>query len=273
MKNYVEIAQETLSIIEANEYEFSGEMVTLCDDPQALREVVVYTPEKMAAAVAELEKNNKSRAGEIKVNMLHSFSSAKEEGVGKVLVLNFASAYRPGGGFLRGASAQEEALCRSSSLYASISSEAAAETYAYHRAHGAPTGSDNMLLSPKVAVFRDGMYDLLPEPYNVAVITAAAPNLDGDAEGLEEPQLGDVMRRKIKNLIAIAAQNSYDTLVLGAWGCGVYGHDAEMMSEYFYDVLVNQNHKRYFEKIVFSVYARHESNYNYSRFAAKFKSL
>lgn len=270
MKNYRQIAQETLDIIKANEYVFSDKKVAISENPQSLQEVVIYTPEKVAEALIELEKNVRQNSGEIKVDILDTLTSARVNGYGKTLALNFANAYRPGGGFLYGAIAQEEAICRSSTLYASIASEKAKVMYEYNRAHVTPEGSDFMLLSPNVSVFRNRDCDLLSEPFEVSVITVAAPNLYDEAYELEEPKSGEIMRHKIKNIIAVAAQNSYDTLILGAWGCGAFGHDARNMAEYFYDVLVNQNYKRLFEKIVFSIFSSDEYDYNYAQFAKRF---
>ncbi len=270
MKNFIQIARETLDIIKANGYLISGKNVVLSDNPQSLQEVVVYTPEKVAEALIGLEKNGRKGSRSINVDTLDSLTSAKVNGLGKVLVLNFANAYCPGGGFLYGAVAQEEAICRCSSLYTSISSDKALKMFKYNQAHVSPEGSDYMLLSPNVSVFRDCECNLLDESYDVSIITAAAPNLYDEAYELKNPQLGKVMRRKIKNIIAVAAQNSYDTLVLGAWGCGAFGHNARDMAEYFYDVLVNQNYKRLFEKIVFSIFARNEYDYNYAQFAKRF---
>lgn len=272
MVNYLEIAQKTLDIIKTNEYIVEDKKTVLSDSPQLLRGVVVYTPQKVAEALDELEKNQREFSCEINVDMLDSLTSAKVNGVGKVLVLNFANAYRPGGGFLRGAIAQEEAICRCSSLYASISSEQATEMYEYNKSHITQEGSDYALLSPDVRVFRDCSCNLLSMPYSVSVLTAAAPDLFDEAYELREPRLGEVMRHKIKSVIAIAAQNSYDTLILGAWGCGAFGHNAKDMAEDFYDVLVNQNYKRFFKRIAFSIYSRDEYDYNYAQFANRFNS-
>lgn len=270
MVSYFQIAKETVDIIKANGYTFSDKRVVLSDDPQLLQHVVVFTPEKVAEARTALDLNKRTGAGEIKVDFLSSLTSAKVNGIGKTLVLNFANAYRPGGDFLYGATAQEEAICRCSSLYASLSSEKASELYKYNKTHVAPEGSDYMLLSPDVVVFRDHDCNLLPETYKVSVITVAAPDLDGEAYELREPKLGEVMRHKIKNIVAVAAQNAYDTLILGAWGCGAFGHDAKNMAQYFYDVLVDMNYKRLFERVVFSVFARNKNNYNYLQFLKRF---
>ena len=270
MTNYREIAQETLAIIDANGYKIGDTTVKLSEDPKGPRDVIVCTPEKVQMAVRELNESQGTNECEIRVDMLDSLTSAQKNGVGKMLVLNFANAFRPGGGFLRGARAQEEAMCRCSTLYASISGEAALEMYEYNKAHMTPEGSDYMLLSPSVIVFRDVECNLLKTPYAVSVLTAAAPNLYGEAEGLKGDALLDLMRHKIKNVVAVAAKYSYETLILGAWGCGAFGHDAKQVAQCFYDVLVGEGHKKLFKKIVFSILTNYEFNYNYARFFDRF---
>jgi len=89
-----------------------------------------------------------------------------------VVSLNFASATHPGGGFLTGARAQEEYLCRSSSLYLALKD---LPMYGFHRAKGDHLYSDAMIYSPDVPVFRDDEHALLPSPYQASFITSAAP--------------------------------------------------------------------------------------------------
>ncbi len=91
-----------------------------------------------------------------------------------VAVLNFASARNPGGGYLNGAQAQEEALCRASALYACLLR--APEFYAYHRAHRDPFYTDRVIHSPAVPVFRDDRGGLLDEPFTAGFLTSPAPN-------------------------------------------------------------------------------------------------
>jgi uncharacterized protein (TIGR02452 family) len=68
------------------------------------------------------------------------------------LVLNFASAKNPGGGFLNGARAQEESLARSSALYPCLRKSG---MYDHHRASGDCLYTDWMIVSPEVPVYRD----------------------------------------------------------------------------------------------------------------------
>lgn len=68
------------------------------------------------------------------------------EGFQDIWVLNFANAVHPGGGVRHGATAQEEDLCRTSSLLLSLESEAAGEYYRYNRGIGGDLGSSAVVL-------------------------------------------------------------------------------------------------------------------------------
>ena len=67
------------------------------------------------------------------------------------LALNFANGIHPGGGFLSGARAQEEVLCRSSALYQTLVDD---PMYKEHRKRPLPDSTDWAIYSPDVPVFR-----------------------------------------------------------------------------------------------------------------------
>ena len=71
------------------------------------------------------------------------------------LVMNFANAHKPGGGFEMGATAQE--------------------MYRYNNSHVSSIESDYMLVS-RVCVFRNEKCELLKQPFMTGVITVPAPN-------------------------------------------------------------------------------------------------
>ncbi|MCC5851085.1 MAG: TIGR02452 family protein [Verrucomicrobia bacterium] len=133
------------------------------------------------------------------------------------LALNFANGIHPGGGFLHGARAQEENLCRSSALYLTLEND---PMYAAHRKNPLPTSSDWCILSPDVPVFRTDDGTPLAELWPLSFITCAAPV--ADAVGREES--ARLLKQRIHRVLAIAAAYRYDTLVLGAWGCGAFGN-------------------------------------------------
>jgi len=150
-----------------------------------------------------------------------------------VVSLNFASATHPGGGFLTGARAQEEYLCRSSALYLTLKDW---PMYGYHQAKGGCLYSDAMIYSPDVPVFRDDEHELLPSPYHASFITSAAP-LAKHASPAERAQLPTVLRERIAKILSVAQAHGHDSLVLGAWGCGAFGNDGHQVAELFHRAL------------------------------------
>jgi uncharacterized protein (TIGR02452 family) len=142
----------------------------------------------------------------------------------RVCALNFASAKNPGGGFLGGSRAQEESLARSSALYVCLEGS---PMYDYHRRSGDPMYSHYALHSPDVPVFRDDAGDLLERPWPCSFITCPAVNakvtLGRDPHA--GPAIHDAMRERVGRVLAIAAAHEHRHLVLGAWGCGVFGND------------------------------------------------
>jgi len=148
------------------------------------------------------------------------------------LALNFANGIHPGGGFLNGARAQEEVLCRSSALYHTLLDD---PMYEAHRQNPRPESTDWAILSPDVPVFRKDDGTTLERPWLLSFITCAAPY----APGVGQPGAGDLLQRRIHRVLAIARAYGYVTLVLGAWGCGAFGNDPERTAADFRSALEN----------------------------------
>lgn len=175
-------------------------------------------------------------------------SSPQDDQAQRPLLINFASFRSPGGGWLKGAMAQEEALCYRSSLALSL-----------HRIYY-PLEIDQAIYSPYVLVMRSDYAtghelpekDVIAEDLPVvSVVTTAAlerPLFDND-ETQEEakrvprrdpgppPSIAELEARrftqdkdrnttkaKMRLALRIAARNGHRRLVLGALGCGVYGN-------------------------------------------------
>lgn len=191
---------------------------------------------------------------------LDSFSAAhKYHSQGPVLVMNFANAYKPGGGFLNGADAQEESLCIWSTLYASLINSDASTYYKYNRQcrnkKGDPNayGTIDMLLSPTVIVLRNPDGTLRNDPFVVSVISLAAPNLKAEAKGVKQKSINKTVTDQLRNMFRVAAAKGYKTLILGAYGCGAFGHDAKNIATSLRVVLHDEGYGRLFDKIVFAI--------------------
>ncbi|WP_282701672.1 TIGR02452 family protein [Streptomyces sp. CC219B] len=185
-----------------------------------------------------------------------SLEAARRLGTGTA-VLNFASARNPGGGYLNGAQAQEEALCRASALYTCLIEVRA--FYEHHRAHRDPFYTDRVIHSPAVPVFRDDRGGLLDEPCLAGFLTAAAPNA-GVIRRTAPERAADIPRAlaaRAERVLETAAVHRYRRLVLGAWGCGVFQNDPVVVAGAFRELLADGGRfAGVFEHVVFGVLDR-----------------
>lgn len=162
----------------------------------------------------------------------------------RVLALNFANGIHPGGGFLSGACAQEEVLCRSSALYGTLLGD---PMYAAHGQRPQPDSTDWAILSPDVPVFRDDDGTALEQPWPLSILTCAAPY----APRIGQPQAGDLLQARIRRVLAIARAYEYSALVLGAWGCGAFGNHPARTACDFHTALTEQAGA--FGEVVFAI--------------------
>lgn len=154
----------------------------------------------------------------------------------RVIALNFASARNPGGGWLSGAQAQEESLARASALVACIEQS---PMYKLHTHQRDLFYTNSAIYSPDVPVFRNQQGELLKTSYLCSFITSPAVNAK---EVLAHRQgtptaITRTMRERIWRILAIAAVHEHAALVLGAWGCGVFGNDPAVIAALFAEAL------------------------------------
>ena len=251
--NFISVANETIRITEAKKYTRGDKEIALPDID--LEEVVVITPDEGKAFIDEgIAKYAGEKMCEFSVVNADSFQAGSR--FENALVMNFANAHAPGGGFRMGATAQEEALCRCSTLYASINSGKASEMYRYNNTHPGRVESDYMLLSRNVVVFRDEKCNLIDNPRVCGVITAPAPNRRGAAIIAGSKLIEETFIRRIRIILIAAARYGYKDLVLGAWGCGVFGNKAEDVAGYFKQILVDEEYGKCFKHVCFAVFGR-----------------
>lgn len=264
--NNIKVAKETMAITDTGTYEVSGRKVVF--NKKEHTGVIVYSPGDGDMLIKKDMSNiMRDRVCNIRVVNADSFEAARD--MDNPYVMNFANAHNPGGGFKLGANAQEEALCRCSTLYASISSEKASEMYRYNNTHLSRVESDYMLLSENVLVFRNADLELLEEPFMVSVITVPAPNRRGAAVLASSKLIEETMIRRIKIVLRIAADNGYRNLVLGAWGCGAFGNKPQDVAGYFKHVIIDEGYGYFFDEIRFAIYGS-EDGRNISEFRRTF---
>lgn len=253
------IARETVEIVSRGSYRAPGgaevdiaSLVRAC-----LAGTRFFAPEELERVKQEaLSRPVTGERASIEVvneTTLSGIARLLAHGGGPVAALNFASAKNPGGGFLKGSEAQEESLARSSALYASLLE--APEFYVAHRSSPSLLYSDAMVLSPACPVFRDDASHLLPQPHRATFITSAAPNAGAARTNRpqELPAIPATLRRRAEYVLALAAFYGHDNLVLGAWGCGVFGNDPALVAGLFAEHLLAGPWAARFRRVVFSV--------------------
>jgi uncharacterized protein (TIGR02452 family) len=244
------LGRQAVSIIEAGRYKApSGRNVEIGPRVElSVRGTVTYPPLKSPAAGAR-----KSLALRVEVQNETTLAAVRRllaRGC-RPAALNMASAVSPGGGFLNGARAQEEYLCRSSALFACLRGS---PMYAFHAGAQDPFYSDWVIYSPDVPVFRDDDAALLDEPYPCSFLTS--PAVMAKAVHRYMPQrageIEPVMRKRTGKLLTAAAAHGHTSLVLGAWGCGAFGNDGDLVAGIFHEALHGE-FRGAFDHVVFAV--------------------
>jgi len=167
------------------------------------------------------------------------------EGGLKPLALNFANGIHPGGGFLNGSRAQEEALCRSSALYQTLAGD---PMYDAHRRRPRPDSTDWTIYSPDVPIFRRDDGTVLDQYWFLSLLTCAAPY----APRIGQPEAGDLLQSRLRRVLAIAQSRGHAALVLGAWGCGAFANNPRRTAVDFRQALEN-DFSGAFSDIVFAI--------------------
>ncbi|WJV44802.1 TIGR02452 family protein [Streptomyces flavofungini] len=250
------IAQDTVDIVAVGAYTApDGRRVELAEAVAAARAGTrVYGPDPVDVPPRPPGPTTVEVTGESSLEAAHRLHGAGEDGV---VVLNFASARNPGGGFLNGAQAQEEALCRSSALYACLLEQRG--FYDHHRAHRDPFYSDRVIHAPAVPVFRDDRGNLLGDAYATGFLTSPAPNAGVVRRTAPEraDALPGALAARAERVLETAAACGYRRLVLGAWGCGVFQNDPAQVAEAFRVPLGEGGRfAGYFDHVVFGVLDR-----------------
>ena len=173
-----------------------------------------------------------------------------EEGVemARVGVLNFASAHHAGGGFLNGAMAQEEAIAYCSNLYVN---QIVTPYYDENAKVRSKMYTDHMIYSG-VTFFRDSQYRFLDEPVKTNVLTAPAVNMGQVRYRRENEAVARrVMKHRMGLVLDLFAEKGCKTLILGAFGYGVFQNDPDEVAQNWIDLLDEKGH--HFDSIIMTV--------------------
>ncbi|KAI9511472.1 hypothetical protein F5148DRAFT_1170718 [Russula earlei] len=271
------IADETLAAIERGEIQHQGSTYRFRDVvSHSIDNTIHFPPESILAtwstsapasssllpAQLELCQGSTLQRARALLQELNATSAGDGDGPPRVGVLSFASATKPGGGFLSGAHAQEESLARASTLYASLVTSTSTRFYDHHkRDRRGGFYSHAMIFSPSVIVLRDDAGRWVP-PYQIEVVTSAAVNAGVVRERAGEnpdPDIGarieGVMRERMARILFLFEQQGIRNIVLGSFGTGVFRNDVSMIADIWFDLLAEEGARfmHSFDRVVFGI--------------------
>lgn len=240
----------------------------------------IFVPARDSVMVPSPNKAEKAKVVVSEKRSLEAAESYVKKGK-KACVLNFASATNPGGGVINGSSAQEECICRCTTLYPCLNNDTMWRSfYTPHRKAENPLYNNDCIYTPDVCVFKSDIN--FPEPlhqtdwWNVNIITCAAPNLRKHPSNAMNPCAGNktakitpselekLLTERVKRIFEIATLNGNEVLILGAFGCGAFKNPPEIVAKVFHSVM--QDYLYHFDVIEYAVYHTEREISNYDAF-------
>jgi len=273
-----ETATETLQILDSG-YFIAPDSRRVEIQPaltEAVEKTRLYTPEQASAAFESLNpKPSQLPAIEVtgETTQIAARRLVESESVADLVTLNFASARNAGGGFINGAKAQEEDLCRCSGLYPCLISQHG--YYEANRKNESAIYTDHLIYSPNVPWFRTRSRDDPHTLFLASVITAPAPNagvvLSREPDALTKIEAA--LRRRAGLVLAVAAANGHRTILLGAWGCGVFRNDPALVADAFGNWLESDKFAGAFDRAVFAIFDRSKDRATLAAFKQRFTGV
>ncbi|MGO4546797.1 TIGR02452 family protein [Paenibacillus sp. 2TAB23] len=250
------IAQESLHIMQQGFYMREGKRIAFAEQQKASEEKsVLITPEegkKLATNYHSRPDAPQAKKTVANIATVQAILQLNEARKSKIGVLNFASAKNPGGGFLNGAMAQEESLAASSGLYATQLCHEG--YYLANRAFSSMMYTDYAIYSPDVVFFRDERFNLLEKPVTASVLTLPAVNYGQVIlKGEDSKQAQKTMKDRMRLALTILAAKGDQTVVLGAYGCGVFRNDPANVARWWKELLMDEGYDTHFDEIIFAV--------------------
>ena len=250
----------------------------------AVKNSITHTVLYPAQQMPDLPESSNRSKTKVTVTPQRTFEAAQDLLIrypgSRAAVLNFASATNPGGGVTRGSSAQEEALCRCSTLYPCLTTtELDKGYYQFHRDLSDVRYTDACIYVPDIKIIKTDTDSpkRLPETrwQAVDVICCAAPNLrekpynrmnpgEGRAIKVSNNELLDLHRQRARKILSVAAANNVDCLVLGAFGCGAFQNDPNIIAQAYRNIFPEFD--GYFRVIRFAVYCPPHDRTNFDVF-------
>ncbi len=237
-------AKKWLSALESDKT--MRQAINKCVAMQTVYRGQLYT--RKDEAFVKTEVNGKVAHVQITSETTHdAIVRLHDEGAYLCCALNFASYFNPGGGFSNGSFAQEESLCQVSPLYKILG---ACDAYKIRREDKTVPSwyYDEVIYTPGVPFVREKF--VLGMPINCDVISIAAPNCNRvPASKIKEIELA--IDKRLTACYIIPYLNGADTLILGAWGCGVFKNDPVVIASTF--CTLNYELGGLYNKIVFAI--------------------
>ncbi len=260
------LAEETLEILEQGYFTSPNNKIIHIKELQEACEAntKIYSPSESDELLQKRVVHKLNHPTKIIVTNQTTLDATRDlikSGNEDVLCLNFASAKNPGGGFLGGSQAQEESLARSTGSYKSLIKSTA--YYETNREIGSCFYTDYMIYSPNVPIIKNEEGENMNELVSCGIITAPAVNT-GVVRRKERHRMSEVetvMKRRIEKVLAIALAHQHQSIVLGAWGCGVFQNDPVLIAQYFKSIIEGK-FKDEFREIVFAIYSKNEKFIN-----------
>jgi uncharacterized protein (TIGR02452 family) len=258
-----QIAEQTLQELNQGYYANSkGQSISIDDDVQhSIDGSRLYVKAELDLLLSNRKPHsNRSVVLVTRHSTLQCLISVSSEQK-KIALLNFASAKNAGGGFLGGSQAQEESLARSSSLYPTL-----IQNKKYYESNKRAPNTfyiDNLIYSPQVVFFKNDEGKYLDHYVKADVITMPAVN-KGALKFVDEQvqrEIDDVMKQRIRYVLAVSEKNNVDTLILGAWGCGVFRNNPQNIADNFRHVLT-ENPGFDVPRIIFAIFDRGGETYH-----------